>query len=141
MGTGPRLASGEWLGDGFHLVGPPEGLCYWCHRNPPRPTSTICDECATDSRLAAWVRTEARKAAGLCPRCGEAPEPGRVHCRTCVEYQVQWARDKRAMWRLAGLCTGCGGVRDRTDRRHCADCRRIHRRKRSRNAPKSVVSV
>lgn len=71
-----------------------------------------------------------RKAAGLCPKCGEAkPDPGRVYCAACSgqirgHYEpgrrTADAEILRVQRQAAGLCR-CGGVPS-PGRKGCASC-------------------
>lgn len=82
------------------------------------------------------------KVLGVCSSCGGRPaEPGRSRCGPCIaldrtdyerlgraRYQGRAAmlgtRDKaeRDGWRMAGLCTWCGGARDDLPRVRCLAC-------------------
>lgn len=48
-----------------------------------------------------------RLAAGLCRKCGDTPEPGRLACRECLEIEVIKAQARRERRVQAGLCYGC----------------------------------
>ena len=97
-------------------------------------------------------RTAVRKAAGLCPRCGQRPpEPERSLCEPCAEKRRIAGRtwdakhrkagrkrrrnpektraQDRARYRrktaeriAAGLCVACGKVPPEPERRQCAGC-------------------
>ena len=96
-------------------------------------------------------RVEARRAAGLCPRCGDRPPAtGRSVCGPCCEKRNKASRARDAKLRAsgkprrgperarryerersrrliaercaAGLCTGCGREAPEPDRRLCAGC-------------------
>ena len=90
-------------------------------------------------------RARARyRAAGLCAQCGrDRDRDDRRCCARCrrrladasnryrdahprVERQPhrEYLAARRARWTAAGLCTECGGDRDRDDRCLCARCRR-----------------
>lgn len=59
---------------------------------------------------------------GLCPRCKEPSEPGRVYCKSCMavirarqdmrdpghEKRNAYSRERRAKLKAAGMCTYCG---------------------------------
>ncbi len=93
-------------------------------------------------------RTEQRRAAGVCPRCGvREPENGLALCGVCAEKRRAWERARdtrrrasgvqrrrnrageraRARQRTAeriarGACTKCGVNEPESDRRLCAGC-------------------
>ena len=93
-------------------------------------------------------RTEQRRAAGLCPRCGaRAPENGLALCGVCAEKRRAWDRDRDARRQTAGIqrrrnragerarsrqrtaeriargaCTKCGVNPPESGRRLCAGC-------------------
>ena len=39
--------------------------------------------------------SEERRALGLCPRCGDDAEPGRVHCRRCLSERAAYQRERK----------------------------------------------
>lgn len=80
------------------------------------------------------------KSAGLCPRCKDDAQPGKVHCRPCLDYLIQTGNDYRESRRVSkaryrkkahaerreeGRCTrfGCKNPRG-TFTQRCDDCRR-----------------
>ena len=96
-------------------------------------------------------RTAARRAAGLCPRCGEVPpEPGRSLCAGCAakrntasqardarlraagkprrdpvrarDYERERSRKERAARHAEGVCTRCGKLPAATGRSSCEPC-------------------
>ena len=93
-------------------------------------------------------RTEQRRAAGLCPRCGaREPENGLALCGVCAEKRRAWDRARDARRRSAGIprrrnragererareltaeritrgaCTKCGVNPPESGRRLCAGC-------------------
>ncbi len=96
-------------------------------------------------------RTEARIAAGLCPRCGvQPPAPERTVCDGCAEkrnrasrardtrlreagrprrdpagakaYERKRARREAAARRAAGICVPCGKAPTAPERTACEDC-------------------
>ena len=96
-------------------------------------------------------RTEARRAAGLCLKCGKTePEPERTLCAPCAEkrnaadrarnarlraegkprrdpeqaklYERERGRRRHIERKAAGLCTGCGRTPARPDRMTCEPC-------------------
>jgi hypothetical protein len=102
------------------------GLCYQCRIRTPRPGRRSCDECLR--RVKEWKtgtlkgrastkkhraagrkrRTERRKLAGLCIRCGIRPtEAKRVSCSVCLDVAANKARaDHRAKVGKAGSICG-----------------------------------
>ena len=111
------------------------GLCPRCGVQPPAPERRLCDGCAAkrnaasrarDARLRAEGKPRrdpvrereykrersrreaaARKAAGLCGRCGTAPAaPDRSSCEPCLEKRRAADRAKYAAGKAAGLPYG-----------------------------------
>lgn len=70
----------------------------------------------------------ARKAAGVCPRCGLVPAaPGHWACARCLANDTTRKRQTRAQRKGAKLCARCGldtPVRHHTE---CTACRSYHR--------------
>ena len=114
------------------------GLCSKCGRAPVRPGRTTCEPCAErhrardrsrharakaqgllyggrdpeakrrSGRESSRRRSEARKAAGKCIRCGHGrPEEGRSMCEPCRANRRQAKRARRLERRAAGLCVRC----------------------------------
>ena len=112
-----------------------QGLCPKCGRQPPAPDHQFCEPCnekrnrasrARDARLRAagmprrdreraaeYERersrreVEARRDAGLCTRCGQAPAvEGRASCEPCMEKRRASDRAKYAAGKAAGLMYG-----------------------------------
>ena len=114
------------------------GICTKCGRAPARPGRTTCEPCAGKHRardrarhakakaegipyggrdpearrLAGRKRSrrraEARRAAGLCSRCGHLPpEEGRAMCEPCREDRRAAKRARHHERRAAGLCVQC----------------------------------
>ena len=114
------------------------GICTKCGRAQARPERTTCEPCAEQHRARdrerharakaegipyggrdpearrqagrkrSRRRSEARKAAGLCIRCGHvAPEEGRTMCEPCREDRRAAKRALHAERRAAGLCVNC----------------------------------
>ena len=102
-----------------------QGLCPRCGERPPAPERSLCGPCndkrnrasrARDARLRAEGKlrrdpvrereyerersrreAEARRAAGLCTRCGRQPAaPGRSSCEPCLEKRRAADRAKHA---------------------------------------------
>ena len=114
------------------------GICTKCGKVPPAPERTLCEPCAEQHRARDRARharakaegipyggrdpearrragrkrsrrrSEARRAAGLCIRCGNVPpEEGRAMCKPCREDRRQAKRDRHAERRAAGVCVNC----------------------------------
>ncbi len=119
------------------------GLCSKCGRAPARPDRTTCEQCARkhrdrdrlrharakargllyggrdpeakrkSGRESSRRRTEARRAAGKCIRCGHGrPEAGRSMCEACRANRRQAKRARRLERRAAGLCVRCAAPSD-----------------------------
>ena len=119
------------------------GLCSKCGRAAARPGRTTCEACARkhrdhdkirharakakgllyggrdpeakrkSGRKSSRRRTEARKAAGLCIRCGHGrPEEGRSMCEPCRENRRQAKKARRLERKAAGLCVRCAAPSD-----------------------------
>ena len=68
-------------------------------------------------------RYAARRAAGLCTRCGKyPPRPGRKLCEGCAAAAAARSLDLRARRRAAAICTQCGGLASGGHAR-CETCR------------------
>ena len=68
---------------------------------------------------------EARKASGLCPRCGKEPRSGMVTCKACSQRSPEVLRGLREQAhhrKSSGMCAACGKPSD--GRRYCPECRR-----------------
>ena len=112
-----------------------QGLCPKCGKQPPAPGRQLCEPCgektnrasrARDARLRAagmprrdperarqYERerarreTEARRAAGICTKCGQTPAvEGRASCEPCLEQRRAGDRAKYAAGKAAGLKYG-----------------------------------
>ena len=114
------------------------GICTKCGRAPARPERTLCEPCAEQHRARDRTRhaqakaqgipyggrdpearrragrkrsrrrSETRRAAGLCIRCGNVPpEEGRAMCEPCREDRRVAKRARHAERRAAGLCVHC----------------------------------
>ena len=109
-------------------------------------------------------RSEARRAAGLCLKCGKVPPtPDRTLCEPCLEkrraadrarsaklraegkprrdperarlYERERSRREHAERKAAGICTKCGRAPARPERTTCEPCAEQHRaRDRARHA-------
>ena len=111
------------------------GLCPRCGEAEPAPGRSLCDTCAEQRNKAsrardAWLRaagmprrdpqrareyererarreTEARRAAGLCTKCGQSPAvEGRASCEPCLEERRAGDRASYAAGKAAGLKYG-----------------------------------
>ncbi len=145
------------------------GICTKCGRAPACPERTTCEPCAEQHRDRARHarakaegipyggrdpearrragrkrsrrRAEARKASGLCTRCGNLPpEEGRSMCEPCREDRRQAKRDRHAERRAAGLCVQCatpapGG------KTYCDPCARTRSRRRNLGAKMRGATV
>ena len=114
------------------------GICTKCGRAPARPDRTTCEPCAEQHRARDRARharakaqgipyggrdpearrragrkqsrrrSEARRAAGLCIRCGAVPpEEGRSMCEPCRDDRREAKRVRHRERRAAGLCVNC----------------------------------
>ena len=112
-----------------------EGLCLRRGKTAPAPDRSVCDPCAAKRNRASRVRdarlraegkprrdpararsyerkrsrreAAARKAEGLCSRCGREPAaPGRSSCGPCLEKRRASDRAKYAAGKAAGLKYG-----------------------------------
>ena len=119
-----------------------QGLCPKCGKRPPAPERSQCGPCldkdaaagrARDARLraagiprrdperaTAYERERRhrqiaeRRAAGLCPECGDAPPaPGRTVCGPCGEERRTKARARYARGKAAGKLYGGRNVETR----------------------------
>ena len=115
------------------------GLCGKCGRHPREPNRRLCADCGErqrrrdreryakaraagklyggkpvaskrrQGRAATRKRQRARRAAGLCIRCGRSrPVDGASSCDDCLEARRVADRQTYAARRSAGFCTRCG---------------------------------
>ena len=111
------------------------GLCPRCGERPPVPERSLCDSCAEKRNKASRARdarlraegeprrnpeaarryehersrreTAARRAEGLCTRCGKAPAaPDRTACEPCLVQRRAHDRARYARGKAAGLPYG-----------------------------------
>ena len=139
------------------------GICTKCGRAPARPERTLCDPCAERHRVRdrdrhakaraqgipyggrdpetkrradrerSRRRSEARRAAGVCVRCGNAPPAeGRAMCEPCREDRRQAKRDRNAERRAAGLCVRCATPTP-DGKAYCNPCAAVREERRQRN--------
>ena len=116
-----------------------QGLCSKCGRHPHEPDRRLCADCGErqrrrdreryararaagklyggkpvaskrrQGRAATRKRQNARRAAGLCIRCGRSrPADGASSCDDCLETRRAAERQTYAARRSAGHCTRCG---------------------------------
>ncbi len=140
------------------------GVCTKCGKAPARPDRTTCEPCAEKhrahdrKRLARAKaeglpycgrdpekrreagrkhgrrRTKARRAAGLCIRCGNAPPvEGRSMCEPCREDRRVAKQARHRERRAAGLCVRCS-VPTMGGRAHCDACAAERNRRRDKEA-------
>ena len=146
------------------------GTCTKCGKAPAREGRTTCEPCAERhlardrERLAraraeglpyggrdpekkrkagrkhGRRRTEARRAAGLCIRCGNAqPAEGRSMCEPCRENRRAAKRVRHHERRAAGLCVRCAAPAP-GGKAHCDPCaaERNARRRRDKEAKRAA---
>ncbi len=143
------------------------GICTKC-KAPARPGRTTCEPCAEKHRardrarhakakaegipyggrdpearrLAGRKRSrrraEARRAAGLCIRCGKFPaEEGRSMCEPCREDRRAAKRALHAERRAAGLCVQCATPAPR-GKAYCDPCAKTRSRRRNLKAKREA---
>lgn len=81
---------------------------------------------------------KSRRALGLCPRCGDTPEPGKSTCRSCLDKRSGEHKRNADRWRAQGLCTQCGKNSPPGGKLQCAECRERARTNRA-GRPASVT--
>ena len=94
-----------------------EGLCTRCGDRPPAGGGAVCEPCREARRTAERELYAARRAAGLCGRCGEPTFKSASLCGPCAalcdgrdrEKKNAARRGRYADRRARGLCTDCGG--------------------------------
>lgn len=91
-----------------------EGRCGSCGK----PKKNRCEECATRQR----EYRQARKAAGMCQKCGKRPAAADFGscCAVCREYVNTKSREAAQTKKTRGLCK-CGRIL-RTNRHNCQHC-------------------
>ena len=137
------------------------GLCTRCGKGPAVEERTACEPCLEERRKADRAsyaagkaagkpygganaeakrrsgraksrrRQQARRAAGLCTRCGDnPPDEGGTTCAPCRDKRQAAERQQYEERRAARLCTRCGGpVFDGLSR--CGPCTVVDERSRS----------
>ena len=146
------------------------GTCTKCGKAPARPDRTTCEPCAERhrardrERLAKAKaeglpyggrdpekkrragrkhdrrRTESRRAASLCIRCGKAPPAeGRSMCEPCRENRRAAKRARHRERRAAALCVRCA-VPVADGKAYCKPCaaERTRRRRRDKEAKRAA---
>ena len=90
-------------------------LCIRCGRLPPVEAGSSCEPCLEERRAADRETYAARRAAGLCGRCGTPTFEGAPVCGPCTVFEARYLEKKhdanrrryaerRARW----VCTHCG---------------------------------
>ena len=149
----------------LHELRKSTGTCVKCGRAPARPDRTTCEACAEQHRAhdkmrharakakgllyggrdpeakrrsgreSGRRRTEARRAAGLCIRCGHSrPEEGRSMCEPCRENRRQAKKARRLERKAAGLCVRCAAPSDGKELCRACAAEKGRRSKRSSEA-------
>ena len=144
------------------------GICTKCGRAQARPERTTCEPCAEQHRARDRARharakaegipyggrdpearrragrkrsrrrSEARKAAGLCIRCGHvAPAEDRAMCEPCRDDRRQAKRARHAERRAAGLCVNCAAPAP-GGKTYCDPCARTRSRRRNLEAKREA---
>ena len=77
----------------------------------------------------AWKEYNARKAAGICVRCGDVPpSAGLTQCKSCsVEQSERKARLRREKLAADDLCSRCTKNKPSPGMKMCASCRILAR--------------
>lgn len=139
------------------------GICAKCARVPARPDRTTCEPCAEQhrardrarharakaegipyggrdpearrkaGRARSRRRSEARRSAGLCVRCGHVPpEEGRGLCEPCRDDRRAARRARDADRRAAGLCVKCAAPTP-GGKTYCDSCAAVRNKRRRRD--------
>ncbi len=143
-------------------------ICTKCGRAPARPDRTTCKPCAElhrardraryartkaqgipyggrdpearrrDGRERGRRRSEARKAAGLCIRCGHVPpEEGRSMCEPCRDDRRAAKRALHHERRAAGVCVNCAAPAP-GGKAYCGPCAKTRTRRRNLKAKREA---
>ena len=144
------------------------GICTKCGRTPARPDRTTCEPCAErhrahdrarharakaqgipyggrdpearrrDGRERSRRRSETRRAAGLCIRCGNVPpEKGRSMCEPCRDDRRAAKRARHHERRAAGLCVKCAAPAP-GGKAYCGPCAKTRSRRRNLKAKRET---
>ncbi len=144
------------------------GICTKCGRASARPERTTCEPCAERHRARDRARhararaegipyggrdpearrragrkrsrrrSEARRAAGLCIRCGNVPpEQGRAMCEPCRDDRRAAKRARHAERRAAGLCVQCAAPAPGGEA-YCDPCAETRSRRRNLEAKREA---
>jgi len=93
------------------------GTCVRCGRRPPVEGGVTCEPCRETRQAAERPLYAARRAAGLCGRCGGPTTDGSAQCAPCAALEAERgrperknARSRQRYWerRAASRCTDCG---------------------------------
>ncbi len=145
------------------------GICARCGRAPARPEHTTCEPCAKKHRARdrarhamakaeglpyggrdpearrragrkrSRKRSEARRAAGLCVRCGAVPPAeGRTMCEPCRDDRRAADRARHAERRAAGLCPDCAAPAP-GGKLYCEPCAGTRSRRRNLEAKRKAA--
>ena len=73
----------------------------------------------------AWKEYNARKAAGICVKCGDVPpSAGLTHCKSCSDGKSERnARLRREKLAADDLCRRCAKNKPAPGYKQCASCR------------------
>ena len=94
------------------------GTCVRCGRRPPAEGGVTCGPCRETRQAAERELYAARRAAGLCGRCGGPTTDCRAQCAPCAALEAERgrperknARSRQRYWerREASRCTDCNG--------------------------------
>ena len=105
------------------------GTCVRCGRRPPAEGGVSCGPCRETRQTAERALYAARRAAGLCGRCGGPTTDGSAQCAPCAVLEAERgrlerknARSRQRYWerREAGRCTDCGVASHGASR--CVEC-------------------
>ena len=144
------------------------GICTKCGRAPARPERTTCEPCAEQHRTRDRARharakaegipyggrdpearrragrkrsrrrSEARKAVGLCIRCGNVPpEEGRSMCEPCRVDRRAAKRARHAERRAEGLCVQCAAPAP-GGKTYCDPCAKARSKRRNLEAKREA---
>ena len=90
------------------------GDCVRCGLRPPANGLSRCEPCQSHRNAGEREQWAARRARGLCGKCGQPASDGASRCESCAALQAgrpsrkAYARKLYARRRARGLCTDCG---------------------------------